>query len=228
MERPGAKQFSQQDRRWRSPGNLFLGFLTLAVLAFTVVRFFVFQIVTVEDHGMEPSLHWGDRVLVDRTANTFSPGDVVVFSLGDTFFVRRIVAAQGDRIRLRGGVVELNGFEATLTEGAPHTYAGRERGGTRASRRSCFRHREAVAFLSHEICLDADSPDQGPPVEASPAGGTFYVLCDNRAECRADSRDLGAVRKGAIRGRVTHIVSRQSPDKGGRPGHEFPGLWEEL
>jgi signal peptidase I len=136
--------------------------------------------------------------LVERWAESYSPGDVVVFVKDERYFVRRVVAVGGDVAALRGGRLWLNGFEPEVEARPARGYVSGEPGREGQEAR-CDRALESVGFSSREVCLGG--PDLA---ELQVAEGTYLALCDNRADCRADSRDLGVIPRGAIRGRVTH------------------------
>jgi signal peptidase I len=83
----------------------------LLVLA---VQVFVVQVSVVRGHSMEPCLHDGDRLVVDRVSVALSGlerFDVVV--LGNPTdptvdYVKRVVGLPGDRVRLHRGVLMVN------------------------------------------------------------------------------------------------------------------------
>jgi signal peptidase I len=83
-----------------------------------VVHLFVVQISIVKGHSMEPSLHDGDRLVVDRVTFSFGEvhrGDVVVlrYPRNPTVdFVKRIVGLPGDLVSLRNGQLWVNGAMA--------------------------------------------------------------------------------------------------------------------
>jgi signal peptidase I len=106
--------------------------LALGIQAFLVKPF------RIPSESMEPTLDVGQRVLVDRVSNRFtspSRGDIVVFKppdganenvcgvrhpaaepcprptpkRSDTNFIKRVVAVGGDRIKIIGGHVYLDG-----------------------------------------------------------------------------------------------------------------------
>lgn len=88
--------------------------LTLVVL----LHVFVIQVSVVRGHSMEPSIHDGDRLVVDRVAYALGEVerfDVVVlrYPLDPTVdFVKRVVGVPGDRVAIRRGRVFVNGQQA--------------------------------------------------------------------------------------------------------------------
>lgn len=86
-------------------GAFFLGLLHVLVMQVSVVR----------GHSMEPSLHDGDRLLVDRLGGRLVGVDrfdvVVLRSPVDPSvdYVKRIVGLPGDRVAIRRGRLLVNG-----------------------------------------------------------------------------------------------------------------------
>lgn len=108
--------------RARRPKNRFIGLLVTFIVAVgvsIVVRLFLFQVFYIPSGSMEPTLHVGNRVVVDKVTTRFtepSRGDVVVFdrppAFGDTSIkelIKRVVARGGDSIEARDGQVYING-----------------------------------------------------------------------------------------------------------------------
>jgi signal peptidase I len=75
----------------------------------------VIQVSVVKGHSMEPCLHDGDRLVVDRVSYNLAEvgrGDVVVLRYPrnpSVDFVKRVVAVPGDRVAMRHGVLLVNG-----------------------------------------------------------------------------------------------------------------------
>ena len=84
-------------------------------LAMVAIHAFVIQVSIVRGDSMEPALHDGDRLVVDRVTYNLSDvgrGDVVVLRYPrnpDVDFVKRVVALPGDEVALRAGVLLVNG-----------------------------------------------------------------------------------------------------------------------
>lgn len=82
------------------------------------VHLFVVQVSIVKGKSMEPCLHDGDRLVVDRFAYNLGDvqrGDVVVLRYPldpDLDFVKRIVGLPGDRIEMHGGTLFVNGAQS--------------------------------------------------------------------------------------------------------------------
>lgn len=105
--------------------------IVLTVLMFLVIRFAV-QNFNVEGTSMEPRLHNGELILVDKWTYLFHPpqrGDVIVFVAPPEpteDFVKRIIAVPGDRISIQGTVVTVDGvtlnetYVALINQGNPY------------------------------------------------------------------------------------------------------------
>jgi signal peptidase I len=80
-----------------------------------VLHLFVIQVSVVKGHSMEPCLHDGDRLVVDRVSYNLGDvgrGDVVILRYPRNpavDFVKRVVGVAGDRVAMQGGVLFVNG-----------------------------------------------------------------------------------------------------------------------
>ena len=107
----------RQRRRVR-PGVRFLIDALLGATLMVAVHLFVIQVSVVRGNSMEPALHDGDRLVVDRVSyslGTVGRGEVVVLRYPrnpDIDFVKRVVGVPGDRIVMRDGVLFVNGRKA--------------------------------------------------------------------------------------------------------------------
>jgi len=104
--------------RWRRAGTEFALWLRTPVSAAvyaTLIVTFGFQVARVEGRSMEPTLHDQDRLVVNKLAyRVHDPkvGDVVMLlhpSNPDQALVKRIVAAPGDTVAFREGIILRNG-----------------------------------------------------------------------------------------------------------------------
>ncbi len=88
--------------------------LLFAVLLFTVATTFVIQSVRVEGHAMAPALEDQDRAFVNKLAYRLGNpkrGDIVMFYYPlkpEKSFVKRVIAEEGDSVRILDGRVSVN------------------------------------------------------------------------------------------------------------------------
>ena len=92
----------------------FKTFASAAVYA-TLIVTFGFQVARVEGKSMEPTLQDQDRLIVNKAVYRFfddpQPGDIVMLYYPrdpDKSFVKRIVAKEGDTVRIDDGQVFVN------------------------------------------------------------------------------------------------------------------------
>jgi signal peptidase I len=87
--------------------------LSLGISAFIIV--FIYQPVKVEGTSMMPSLDDQERIFVNKFVyrlEAISRGDVVVFRYPrdpSKSYIKRVIGLEGDRIRIDGGQVYVNG-----------------------------------------------------------------------------------------------------------------------
>lgn len=196
-----------------------VGFAATAVLLAVVLRTLVFEPFNIPSDSMLPTLAAGDYLFVAKWPYGFGPyslpvalpwpagriggasprrGDVVVFKTprdNRTDFIKRIIGLPGDRVRMTGGQVELNGvlvakvragdFVLAATNGACH-------GGTAvagADGVACRYPRfiETIDGRRYAVLdLTSGDPVDDTPLVTVPAGH-YFVAGDNRDDS-ADSR----------------------------------------
>lgn len=100
----------------RTPrGTRFLLDVLVGATLMVAAHVFLIQVSIVKGHSMEPCLHDGDRLVVDRVSYNLGEvgrGDVVVLRYPrnpSVDFVKRIVAVPGDRIAMQDGELRVNG-----------------------------------------------------------------------------------------------------------------------
>ncbi len=105
----------------------------LQTLVMAIVLYFLIDTVVgrvrVENISMQPTLHEGEFILVNKLAyrlGDFQRGDIVVFHHGPTEdYIKRIIGLPGDKVEVRDGDVVVNGER--LQEpyiAAPPQYSG--------------------------------------------------------------------------------------------------------
>ncbi|MFO0679215.1 MAG: signal peptidase I [Polyangiaceae bacterium] len=162
------------------------------VLGVTFARSSLADHYVVPSGSMEPTVHTGDRIVVDKRAyalrlpltqvalartGTVARGDVIVLASPENGIVllKRVVAVAGDDVEVRDGHVLRNGVPDDV---APADL-GLDRGG---------------------------GPDFGP---ARVPAGSILVLGDHRGDSH-DGRAFGWVTTDAVLGRAVAVVERDA------------------
>jgi len=164
-------------RNWRRTILEWLGVIGGGIAIALLVEAFLIQAFWIPSESMEPTLHVGDRVLVNKLSyrlHDVNRGDVVVFerppvaSTGEDGeikdLIKRVVAVEGDTIEGRDGRVYVNGE------------------------------------LLDESYLEPDTPTTG--LDAATLGeDEVFVMGDNRTNSE-DSRVFGPIDEDDIVGRA--------------------------
>lgn len=94
--------------------------LVVAVGGSFLIRTFAVQTFVIPSKSMEPTLHVGDRILVNKLSvdfGTINIGDIIVFKAppkencgdGISDLVKRVIGLPGDRLTSKGNTVYING-----------------------------------------------------------------------------------------------------------------------
>ncbi len=190
-----------------------------------VIRSFVFEPFRIPSGSMMPTLLQGDFIFVEKYAyglrlpvletkifETGEPerGDVVVFRLPDdpsVNYIKRVVGLPGDRIRLLGHQLIINGTEVPLSrddenpvfEGVP-------------------RFLESLGERDHSILIRRAGLTNANDEYVIPAG-EYFMMGDNRDNSQ-DSRYIGTVPEHFLVGKAVRIWMHMD-------GLEVPG-WDRI
>lgn len=154
-----------------------IAILIVAVVVSLIMRTFVFETYFVPSGSMYPTLHVGDRIIVDKLSvdfGTINRGDIVVFkapekvaaACGDAVadLVKRVIGLPGDNITSKGNTIYVDGI--AVKEKWPHI--------------------EPLGTAIGKIHVPA---------------GDYFMIGDNHAPS-CDSRAWGFVPKSSIIGKV--------------------------
>jgi signal peptidase I len=179
-----------------------VSFATVAAVSL-VARASLADHYRVPSGSMEPTVHTGDHVVVDKLAyglrvpmtDTYAVafggparGDVVVLDSPDSpdVLLKRVVATAGDRVEVTGGHVVIDGHP---------TGADAPDGGAL----------EVLDHGPHELSFEyGGGPNFGPTVVPR---DMVLVMGDNSGNSR-DGRMFGFVPRGTILGRVEAVIAR--------------------
>ena len=213
-----------------------LGFILTVVAGLLValaVRILLFQPFTIPSSSMEPGLLVGDYIVVSKSAYGWSGaslplgradgpgrlgeraprrGDVVVFRLPrdqSEVLIKRVVGLPGDEVRLRDGVVYLNG--RSLEQRPAAAPSGREDG----ARQFTEVLPEGRAYPT--LDRGPGRPGDDTPVFRVPAG-RYLVLGDNR-DNSLDGRwpsdiGVGLLPSETLIGRAEFVLASWRPGAG--------------
>jgi signal peptidase I len=206
-------------------------------IAFFCIRGFMFEPFKIPSGSMMPTLLVGDFLFVSKYAygnrmpltdwffwsREPERGDIVVFKregsglpgsffgLGDTLFIKRLVAVPGDTLSYNGAAKQLmiNGQAISQTVVSGYAEHGLYEG------RNVDLKTEDLAGVRHSILLDPQVEGIDVAPMTVPAG-QYVVMGDNRDNSR-DSRywqtpAWGFVPKADIMGRAEFIVLSWAPD----------------
>lgn len=150
-------------------------YLFISLIIILSIRLFVVQHVRVEGTSMEPTLHNGQHLLIEKLSYKFKDVerfDIVVFQpfydKSDTFYVKRIIGLPGETVQIRDNIIYIDDMPLEENYGVNSYTEGK--------------------MAENKIQLGDDD---------------YFVLGDNR-EVSKDSReeDVGLLNSKSIIGRV--------------------------
>ncbi|MCK5128976.1 MAG: signal peptidase I [Clostridiales bacterium] len=110
----GRRRHTKQEKNLNREITEWVISIIIAVALALVVHNYVFQIVRVDGHSMEPTLQHNERMAVTKFSYLFGDpqrGDIVVTKYpGDNKnYVKRVIALGGETISIKSGVLYING-----------------------------------------------------------------------------------------------------------------------
>jgi signal peptidase I len=215
----------------------FLGRFAASVALFLVTRAFVVEMFKIPTPSMQGTLMVGDFLVVDKMI--YGPkipftslhvpawrrprdGDVMVFKWPrDTAinFVKRVVGAPGDTLRMRDGALIRNGKvlrEPYVVHSAPEPDYGAD----------AFRWQRdyLVSSLHATQSYWPSRNNWGPLIVPT---GNYFVLGDNR-DNSLDSRYWGFVPDSLVRGRTLVVYFSYAPDSSAATGWLSSIRWNRV
>lgn len=202
-ERRDSGQSTPRWRRLARRALTELAGLAVALLVVASARSSLADHVHVPTGSMQPTVHVGDRLVVDKRAygvrlpltqawltegDAPAPGDVVVLEspVDGTTLLKRVVAGPGDVVAVVGGRIVLDGRVLPVRQGPSGLV-------------------EELGGRHHPVRLTRGGGPGFGPVRIPE--GRYLVMGDNRGDS-LDGRSFGLVAREAILGRAVAIFAR--------------------
>lgn len=156
--------------------------IVLAVGLAMIIRIFLFEPYLVEGSSMDPTLHDGDRLFVNKTLKfigEIDKGDIVIIDGKEENirYVKRVIGVPGDKVSAQDGKVYVNG---TAIE-EPYLDSN---------------EKEAES-------IGIDLTDDFEEIEVP--NGNYFVMGDNRLNSMDSRNGLGLIEKDRILGKSEFI-----------------------
>lgn len=245
------EEITQKTKKKSTAREYLEALLIAALIAFTI-RAFVFEAFKIPSGSMIPTLSVGDHIFVNKfTYGLRIPftkihiweregperGEVVVFIYpvdNDKDFIKRVMGVPGDKIRLEGTDVFVNGEKLVHRplEARPDPANKRELIIENGVKKEIPYERgwEDFEFVEevtngYPHIVQYEKFGVREPLEFTVPEGHYFMMGDNR-DNSADSREWGFVPYENIKGRAMFVWLSLDRDQGGIRWSEF-GRWVE-
>jgi signal peptidase I len=208
--------------------------LLFALMFAALLVVFVVQPVKVEGTSMEPNLHNGERIFVNKLIYYGFPqltrGDIIVFWFPDNpskSYIKRVIGLPGETVVLCNGKVFING--TPLDE--PYIDPARNASFTSPNYPTPDPHTTTLGQAFYKYCDNNVSGATNMPPPPVP-NHYYFVMGDNR-DASSDSRSWGVVPEKYIYGKalfrywplgrmsvISHETNYNIPVKGTKNGSE--------
>ncbi|WAO21273.1 type I signal peptidase SipZ [Paenilisteria newyorkensis] len=148
--------------------------IVLGLFLTILIRFYFFVPVMVDGSSMMPTLHDGDRVIINRFGNV-NRFDVIIFKDDNREYVKRVIGVPGDKIVYKNDELFINGKK----QDEPYL--------------DTYKKQLGNALLTDDFSTE-DMISGGVVPK-----GTVFVLGDNRRASK-DSRIMGPIPESEILG----------------------------
>lgn len=97
----------------------FAGILALAIAIFLLVQAFASKAI-VDGSSMEPNLHHGEKILINKVAYLFSGpdrGDIIVFDppvASENDYIKRVIGLPGEFVEIKNGAVYIHQADGNI------------------------------------------------------------------------------------------------------------------
>lgn len=166
--------------------------IVIAVIIAAGVRYFLISPVTVNGHSMDPTLHDGEHLFINKVTKP-KRFDIIVFPAPDDTkeeYIKRVIGLPGDKIEYKADQLYINGKKY------PEKYLNSEKEELAGGFLTTISNKEN--FTMEDI-----PGSNGMTVPK----GQLFVLGDNRAISK-DSRYIGFIKQKNVLGKVIFFKKR--------------------
>ena len=125
-------QKKKKSTGWKKELREWVVSIAVALVAFVIIRSFLFTMIRVDGQSMIETLQHGDRLFVtvlDVKLGSVENEDVIICNYpgeGSTYLVKRVIAQPGETVEIKDGVTYVDGIarEEEYVDHEPWTYYG--------------------------------------------------------------------------------------------------------